>query len=91
MIIVVMGYSRNRERKSAMKRIPNEILEEIREKKRNDMTNQRRSMDTQPILVVEDATVLPTNPHQEIQKHSLKGPLFSISVEVQALHGTNRV
>ena len=47
-------------------------------------------MDTQPILVVEDATVLPTNPHQEIQKHSLEGPLISISVEEQALHGTDQ-
>ena len=45
--------------------MPNEILEEIREKKRNDMTTRRRSMDTQPIPIVEDATVLPTNPHQE--------------------------
>jgi len=57
-----MGNSRNRARKSARKRIPNEILEEIREKKRNDMTNRRHSMDTQPIPVVEDATVIPTNP-----------------------------
>ena len=62
-------------------RIPNEILEEIREKKRNDMTNRRLFMDTQPILVVEDATVLPTNPHQERQKHSLEGPSVSILVE----------
>ena len=81
MIIVVMGNSRNRERKLARKRIPNEILEEIREKKRNDMTNQRCSMDTQPILVVEYATILPTNPHQEIQKNSFEGPSVSISVE----------
>ena len=81
MIIVVMGNSCNRARKSARKRIPNEILEEIREKKRNDMTNRRRSMDTQPIPVVEDATVLPTNPHQERKKHSLEGPLVSISIE----------
>ena len=58
-----MGKSRNRVKKSARKRIPNAILEEIREKKKNDMTNRRLSMDTQPIPVVEDAMVLPTNPH----------------------------
>ena len=80
-----MGNSRNR----ARKRIPNEILEEIREKKINDMTNRRSSMDTQPILVVEDATVLPTNLHQERQKHSFEGLLVSISIEERALHGTD--
>ena len=61
--------------------VPNEILEEIREKKRNVMTNRRHSMDTQPIPVVEDSTVLPTNPHQERKKHSLEGPSVSLSVE----------
>ena len=76
-----MGNSHNQARKSVRKWIPNEILEEIREKKRNDMTIRRCSMDTQPILVVEDAIVLPTNPHQERQKHSLEGDLVSISVE----------
>ena len=81
MIIMVMGNSHNRARESARKTIPNEILEEIREKKRNDMTNRRRSMDTQPIPIVEDAIVLPTNPHQERQKNSLDGTLVSISVE----------
>ena len=69
---------------------PNEILEGIREKKINDMTNRRRSMDTQPILVFENATVLPTNPHQERQKHSLEGPSVTISVEERALHGTDQ-
>ena len=54
------------------------------------MTNRRRSMDTQPIPVVEDATVLPTNPHQERQKHSLEGSLVTISVEERALHGTDQ-
>ena len=86
----MMGSSRNRARKSARKRIPYEILEEIREKKRNDMTNQRCSMDTQPIPVVEDATDLPTNPHQERQNHSLEGPSVTISVEEQALHGIDQ-
>ena len=85
-----MGNSHNRARKSARKRIPNEILEEIREKKINDMTNRRHSMDTQPILVVEDATVLPTNPHQKRQKHSLEGPSISMVVEERALHGTDQ-
>ena len=85
-----MGNSRNRAKKSARKRIPNEILEEIRENKRNDMTNRRRSMDTQPIPIVEDAIVLPTNPHQERQKLSLEGPLVTISVEERALHGTDQ-
>ena len=56
-----MEKSHNQARKSARKTIPNEILEEIREKKRNDMNNRRRSMDTQPIVVVEDSTVLPPN------------------------------
>ena len=90
LIIMVVGNSRNRARISARKWIPNEILEEIREKKRNDMTNRRHSMDTQPIPVVEDATVLPTNPHQERQKHSLEGPSVTISVEEKALHGTDQ-
>ena len=85
-----MGKSHNQARKSTRNRIPNEILEEIREKKINDMTNQRRSMDTQPIPFVEDATILPTNPHHERQKHSLEGPLVTISVEEQALHGTDQ-
>ena len=85
-----MGNSCNRARKSARKRIPNEILEEIRENKINDMTNQRCSMDTQPILVVEDAAFLPTNPHQERKKHSLKGPSISIAFEEQAPHGTDQ-
>ena len=49
-------------RKSSRKTIPIEILEEIRENKIIDMTNRRHSMDTKPIPVVEDATVLPTNP-----------------------------
>ena len=47
-------------------------------------------MDTQPIPVVEDATVLPTNPHQERQKHSLEGPSVTISVEERALHCTDQ-
>ena len=48
-------------------------------------------MDTQPILIVEDATVLPSNPHQERQNHSLEGSSVTISVEERALHGTDRV
>ena len=47
-------------------------------------------MDTQPIPVVEDATFLPTNPHQERQKHSLKGASISISIEERALHGSDQ-
>ena len=81
LIIVVMVNSHNQSRKKARKMIPIEILEEIREKKRNDMTNRRRFMDTQPIPVVEDATVLLTNTHQERQKNSLEGILVSILVE----------
>ena len=54
------------------------------------MTNQRRSMDTQPITIVEDATVLPSNPHQERKKHSLEGSSVTISVEERALHGTDQ-
>ena len=56
----------------------------------NDMTNRRCSMDTQPIMVVEDATILPTNPHQERQKHSLEGSSVTISVEERALHGIDQ-
>ena len=47
-------------------------------------------MYTQPIPVVEDAIVLPTNPHQEIQKHSLEGPSVSMSVEEREIHGTDQ-
>ena len=47
-------------------------------------------METRPIPVVEDATVLPTNPHQERQKHSLEGQSVSILVEEQALHSTDQ-
>ena len=86
-----MGNSRNRARKSPRKRIPNEILEEIRGKKRNGMTNRRCSMDTQPIPVVEDAIFLPTNPHQERQNHSLEGYSVTLLVEELALHGTDQV
>ena len=56
----------------------------------NDMTNWRCSMDTQPIPVVEDATVLPTNPHHERQKHSLEWPPVTISTEEWALNGTDQ-
>ena len=70
--------------------IPNEILEESRENKRNEMTNRRCSMDTQPILVVEDTRVLPTNPQQERQKHSLERPSVSTVVEERAPHGTDQ-
>ena len=66
-----------------------ESLKKIRENKRNDMRNQRCSMDAQPILVVEDSTVLPTNLLQERQKHLLEGPSVPISVEERALHGTD--
>ena len=47
-------------------------------------------MDTQPIPVVEYAMVLPTNPHQERQKNSLKGYSVSISVKERALHGIDQ-
>ena len=74
LITVVKRNSCNRVRKLARKTIPNEILEEIREKKRNDMTNQRRSMDTQPISIVKHAIVLPTNPHKKDKSIRLRGP-----------------
>ena len=64
LITMVMGKSRNQERKLTRNNIHNEILKEIRGKKINDMTNQRFSKDTQPIPVVEDSIVLPTNPHK---------------------------
>ena len=54
------------------------------------MTNRRHSMDTQPIPVVENAIVLPTNPHQERQNHSIEGSLVTISVEERELHGSNQ-
>ena len=47
-------------------------------------------MDTEPILVVEDATVLPTNSQKERWNHSLEGHLISTTVEEQAPHGTNQ-
>ena len=47
-------------------------------------------MDTQPIPVVEHDIVLPTNPHQEIQKHLLEGSSVSILVEERALHGIDQ-
>ena len=47
-------------------------------------------MDTQPIPVVEDDIVIPTNPHQERQKHLLEGSLVTISVEERSLHGTDQ-
>ena len=47
-------------------------------------------MDTQPIPIVEGATVLPTNPQQERQKNSLEGLLVSITVEEQEPHGTDQ-
>ena len=47
-------------------------------------------MDTQPIPIVEDSTVLSTNPHQEIKNHSLKGLSLTISVEERALHGSDQ-
>ena len=45
------------------------------------MTNQRRSMETQPIPVAEDSTIVPTNPQEERKNHFLEGPLISITVE----------
>ena len=54
------------------------------------MTHKRHSMDTQPISFVEDSRVLPTNPHQERQKHLLEGPSVTISVEERSLHGTDQ-
>ena len=65
-------------------------LKKLEKIKENDMTNQRRFMDTQPIPVFEDATVLPTNPHQERQNHSLEGSSVTISIEERALHGTDQ-
>ena len=76
-----MGNLRNQERKFSKRKIPNEILEEIKEKKINDMTNQICYMATQPIPVVEDVRFLPTNQQQERKKHSLEGPSVSIAVE----------
>ena len=54
------------------------------------MTNRRCSMDTQSILVVEDATILPTNPQQERQNHFLERPSVSIAVEEREKHGTTQ-
>ena len=49
---MVMGNLRKRKTKSARKKIPKEIIEEIREKGINDMTDQRHNMDTHPISVL---------------------------------------
>ena len=60
-----MGNVRNRGRKSARKKIPQEVFEEEKEKKRIDMMNQRLSLETNPNPIIEDTTVHPINPTQE--------------------------
>ena len=47
-------------------------------------------MDTQPIPLIEDPIVLPTNPQKETQKNFLEGPSVSIEVEERALHETDQ-
>ena len=84
-----MGKSCNRARKSARKRIPNEILEEIREKKRNDMTEDALWTLNQFRLLRMPQFFLPIHITKD-KKHSLKGPSVTISVEERALHGTDQ-
>ena len=47
-------------------------------------------MDTNPILSIYDATVLPTNPHQLEQKNSLEEPSIYTTFDEQAPHCTNQ-
>ena len=83
-----MGNVRNRGRKSARKKRPQEVIEEEKEKKRIDMMNRRLSLDTNPNPIIEDTAVHPINPAQEKRKHSLEGPSISTIVVEQAPHGS---
>ena len=74
LIIVVMGNVRNRGRKSARKKRPQEVIEEEKEKKRIDIMNQTLSLETNPNPIIEDTTVHHINPAQEKRKHSLEEP-----------------
>ena len=57
-----MGNVRNRGRKSARKKRPQEVIEEEKEKKRIDMMNWRLSLETNPNPIIEDTAVHPINP-----------------------------
>ena len=69
-----MGNVRNRGRKSARKKRPQEVIEEEKEKKRIDMMNRRLSLENNPNPIIEDMAVHPINPTQEEIPHSLEGP-----------------
>ena len=69
-----MGNVRNRGRKSARKKRPQEDIEEEKEKKRIDMMNRRLSLENNPNPIIEDMAVHPINPTQEEIPHSLEGP-----------------
>ena len=88
LIIVVMGNARNRGRKSARKKRPQEVIEEEKEKKRIDMMNRRLSLETNPNPIIEDIAVHPINPTQEEIPHSLEGPSISTIFVEQAPHGS---
>ena len=60
-----MGNVRNRGRKSARKKRPQEVIEKEKEKKRVDMMNRRLSLETNPNPILEDTTAHPINPAQE--------------------------
>ena len=68
--------------------LPQEFIEEEKEKKRIDIMNQRLSLETNPNPIIEDMVVHPINPAQEQMKHSLEGPLISTIVVEQAPLGS---
>ena len=83
-----MGNVRNRGRKSAWNKKPQEVIKEKKEKKRIDMMNKRLSLETNPNPIIEDMTVHPINPTQEKRKPSLEVPSISTIVVEQAPHGS---
>ena len=60
-----MENVRNRGRKLARKKRPQEVIEEEKEKKRIDMMNRRLYLETNPNPIIQDTAVLPINPAQE--------------------------
>ena len=68
-----MGNVRNRGRKSARKKRPQEVIEEEKEKKRIDVMNRRLSLETNPNPIIEDTTAHPINPSQEKNEAFTRG------------------
>ena len=83
-----MGNVRNRGRKLARKKKPQEVIEEEKEKKRIHTMNRRLSLEINPNPIIEDTTVHPINLAQEKRKNSLEGTSISTTVVEQASHGS---